>query len=363
MQNYYKVVKMKSSIIGSGIYLPEGRKTNEELERELGLERGFIESSTGILERRWCQNNETLEHMASEASLKAVKNAGIDKVNRIIISRDVILTERARSIGLPIIQRLKGEGVKVDGCYSIDLVNYCPGAIHSVNIARLMVESGETESVLVVAPTRYVDMVDTNAEFNLALCKEFNPTSERIRQFSLRDTSKGNYQLPKLNGFLWGNGAGALVVEKSRKNGEFVAYDAQRSKLIPYDSYGIGEDFEGQGFASLDGTAIYKFAVREIPEFIEGFLKRQGITPEQITSFIPHQPNPRILKALAKKFPSLESKMEISCDKLGNMIGASIPITYHLAKEQGRIKSGDYVFMCSFGDSYLTASGLLFRED
>ena len=90
------MVKMKTSVIGSGIYLPEGRKSNEELERELGLENGFVENSTGILERRWCRADETLEHMASEASLEAVKNAGIDKVNRIIISRDVILTERAR---------------------------------------------------------------------------------------------------------------------------------------------------------------------------------------------------------------------------------------------------------------------------
>jgi len=357
------MVKMKTSVIGSGIYLPEGRKSNEELERELGLENGFVENSTGILERRWCRADETLEHMASEASLEAVKNAGIDKVNRIIISRDVILTERARSIGLPIIQRLKKEGIDVDGCYSIDLVNYCPGAIHSTNIARLMVESGETESILVVAPTRYVDMIGLNPEFNRELDKEFNPAVEAVSQFSLKDISKGKYQQPKLNGFLWGNGAGALVVGKSNGNGEFVAYDSRGSKLIPYDSYGIGEDLEGHGFASLDGTAIYKFAVKEVPEFIEEFLKRQGITPEQIASFIPHQPNPRILKALAKKFPSLESKMEVTCDKLGNMIGASIPITYHLAREQGRIKSGDYVFMCSFGDSYLTVSGLLFREE
>ncbi len=357
------MVKIKTSVIGSGIYLPEGRKSNEELERELGLERGLIENSTGILERRWCRNDETLEHMASEASFEAVKNAGIDKVNRIIISRDVILTERARSIGLPIIQRLKKEGIDVGGCYSIDLVNYCPGAIHSTNIARLMVESGETENVLVVAPTRYVDIIDTNNEFNQALSKDFNPKVKEIRQFSLRDTSKGNYQPPKLNGFLWGNGAGALVIGKSKGNGEFVAYDSRGSKLILYDSYGIGEDFEGHGFGSLDGPAIYKFAVKEVPEFIEEFLKRQGVTPEQITSFIPHQPNPRILKALAKKFPSLESKMEVTCDKLGNMIGASIPITYHLAREQGRKRSGDYVFMCSFGDSYLTASGLLFKEN
>jgi len=357
------MVNMKSVVIGSGIYLPEGRKSNEELERELGLEKGFVENSTGILERRWCRKNETLEHLASEASLSAVTNARIEKVDRIIVSRDVILTARAKSIGLPIIDRLRKEGIDVSGCFSIDLVNYCPGAMHSINIARLMVESGEVQNVLVIAPTRFVDMIDLRPEFNQSFREGFNQDSAQIFTYSLEKQDKGNYQAPNLNAFLWGNGAGALIIGKPKSKGEVLFYHAEGSRQIPYDSYGIGEDSEAQGFTSLDGTAIYRFAIKEVPDFIDRCLTRWGVKPEQIGSFIPHQPNPRILKALAKKFPSLESKMEVSCDRLGNMIGASIPITYHLAREQGRIKSGDYVFMCSFGDSYLTAVGLLFKED
>jgi len=357
------MVNMTTAIIGSGIYLPESRKTNEELEKELYLDRGFIENSTGIQERRWCRDDETLEHLASEASLNAVRNAGVEKIDRIIVSRDVILTARAKSVGLPIIERLRKEGINVDGCFSIDLVNYCPGAIHSSNIARLMVASGEVENVLVIAPTRYRDMVNLRPEFNQSFRNGFSPESEQVFTYSLNDESRGNYQAPNLNGFLWGNGAGALIFGKPKEKGEILFYHAEGSKQIPYDSYGIGEDSEARGFASLDGTAIYKFAIKEVPEFIERCLTRWKIKPEQIGAFIPHQPNPRILKALAKKCPALEDKMEISCDKLGNMIGASIPVTYHLAREQGRIKSGDYVFMCSFGDSYLTSAGLLFKAD
>ncbi len=357
------MITMSASILGSGIYLPESRKTNDELEKALGLAEGFIKASTGILERRWCTPDETLEHMASEASLHAITDAGIDKLERIIISRDVILTERARSIGLPILQKLKTKGIDVDGCFSIDLCNYCPGAIHAMNIAKLMVESGEVEYVLVVAPTRFVDMICLHKEFNDAVDQEFIPTVQQIRQFSLKDTSMRSYQPPKLNAFLWGNGAGAIVVGKGIRNGEFISYGARGSRLFKYDSYGIGEDCRGQGFGSLDGQSIYRFAVKEVPEFIADFLHRSGITEDKISSFIPHQPNPRILKALAERFPSLENKMEITCDTLGNMIGASIPITYHLARKEGRITSGDYVLMCSFGDSYLTASCLLFKED
>ncbi len=352
-----------AAILGSGIYLPKNVLRNDELEEMLSLEKGFIESHTGILERRWPDENETLGFMASQAATCAVRNSGVQKIDRILVSRDVILTNRAYSLVLYVIQNLREEGVNVDDCFSIDISNYCPGVIHAVNIASLMVGSNQAENVLVVASTRYADMINLDRRFNEAFESGFNPESDIIQQFSVGLTSQGRYQAPKLNAFLWGNGAGALVVGRSTGKGRIMAYDAKGSAEVLYDSYGIGEDKQSHSFASLDGTAIYKFGVKEVPKFIEKFLRKYGVEPEQIDSFIPHQPNPRILQSMIKNTQISNDRMEVSCDTLGNMIGASIPITYHLAKERGKIKQGDHVLMCSFGDSYLTASALFFRED
>lgn len=332
------------AILGSGIYLPNHTVKSSDLERMLGLEKNFIESRTGIKERRWAADHETAEYMAAEAAFEAVKDAGIDRVDRILVSRDIILTRRAYSIGLPVIEKLAKERVDVKDCFSMDLVNYCPGLVHAIHLAELMVKNNEVQNVLVIASTRYNDIIDTTS------------TSKQL-QFSLNK----QFQEPKYNAFLWGCGAGALVVGNSEKKG-ILGFDARGSRNIRHNSYGIGENESGKGFASLDGRAIYKYAITEVPEFIRDFLKKYELKPTDIDIFIPHQPNPRILEDLSNKIEIPRDRMLVSCDTFGNMIGASVPITYHFGKKSGKIKQGDKVFFCSFGDSYLTTSGLLLEE-
>ena len=164
------------------------------------------------------------------------------------------------------------------------------------------------------------------------------------------------------------------IEKASKENGESKAevirttlekgfkVDSRASKKLKFDSYGIGEAVNGKSFGSLDGRAIYRYAQTEVPTFIDEFLKDLDLTQEDISALIPHQPNPRILRDLSKRLRIPEEKVLVSCDDLGNMIAASVPITYHLARVNGKIKKGDIVMMCSFGDSYLTTSGIVFNE-
>lgn len=349
-----------ASILGSGAYLPDRIVPNEELEKILGLPRDFIEPRTGIKERRWSNDEETVDYMAIKASINAVKDAKVNAIDRLIISRDAILTRRAHSIGLPIIEGLKKEGINVENCFSIDLANYCPGFLHGLNIAQLMVRANQAENILVIGSTNYRDMIETNSGFNEQFKEGFDPDNECVSQYSL-NYSKGGFQAPALNAFLWGCGAGAVVVGESDKD-RMYGYNARGSSQLLYDTYGIGESECGQSFGSLDGKAIYRFAMKEVPQFIEDFVHENFLDLDDIDILVPHQPNPRMLKDLSKRISIPERKMIVSCDLLGNMIGASVPITYHQARKTGRIKSGDTVLMCSFGDSYLTVSGMLFEE-
>jgi 3-oxoacyl-[acyl-carrier-protein] synthase-3 len=344
-----------AAILGSGIYLPKRIVKNAELEEVLELEPGTIEARTGIKERRWSQDYETVEYMAAQASLQALDDAHIRKVDTIIIARDAILTQRAYSISLPIVEHLKENGIDTSHCFSLDIANYCPGFIHAMNIAHLMVKANQVQNALVVASTNYKDMIITQREFNRQFKEKFDPQDEKVRSFSVQ----GEYQSPSLNAFLWGCGAGAVVVGKSEKPG-IIAYDAHSSEKVRKNSYGIGESYRGHAFAALDGQAIYKYAITEVPSFIEKFLSQQNMSPLEIKAFIPHQPNPRIIKKLSEKVQIPSERILVSCDTLGNMIGASIPITYHLFRR--RIKSEETLLMCSFGDSYLSTAGLLCKE-
>lgn len=341
-------------ILGSGIYLPSKVVYNQQLEVALSLQPGFIESRTGIKERRWT-DTETVVSMAVEASIDAVKDAGITSIDRIFVCRDVILTKRAYSIGLPIIECLKDSGIDVDGAFSIDISNYCPGFIHALHLAEQAVSYDNIENVLVVASTDYKDMVDTTSDFNTLLTEKFRVV-ESVRQYSLG--TEGCFQAPRLNAFLWGCGAGAFVVGRN-KEGMICGYSASGSRKIRRDSYGIGETKHGTGFASLDGKAIYQFAIQEVPDFLSWYLKKQNLTWADIDFLIPHQPNPRILAELGKRLNLPKEKVLVSCDTLGNMIAASIPITYHLNKKNGKICQGSRILICSFGDSYLTVAAII----
>lgn len=344
-------------ILGSGICLPSKVVSNQQLETALGLQSGFIENRTGIKERRWT-DTETVVSMAVEASIDAVKDAGITNVSQIFVCRDVILTKRAHSIGLPIIEHLKDLGVNVDGTFSIDISNYCPGFVHALHLAELAVRHDNIDNVLVVASTDYKDMVDTTSDFNASFAEKFKVV-ESVQQYSLGPEKC--FQAPKLNAFLWGCGAGAFVVGRS-KTEKVSGYFASGSRRVRRDSYGIGETKKGAGFASLDGRAIYQFAIQEVPEFLGKYLEKQKLTWSDIDFLIPHQPNPRILMELGRRLELPDEKVLMSCDMLGNMIAASLPITYHLNKKNGKIQSGSRVLLCSFGDSYLTVAASLIRH-
>jgi len=346
-----------AGIIGSGIYLPGKIIENSRLEKILGLDDGFIKSRTGMTARRWSNERETIEFMASEATVEAVKDAGIKRVDVLIIPRDAILTNRAHSISLPVIRRLREEGINADGCFSIDLVNYCPGFIHSLHIAELMVKNDEAENIVVVASANYTDLINVDPGFNESFGLNFRK-NHNVSSYSLNG---GEFQAPKYNAFLWGCGAGAIVVGKSKSN-MIHGYWSRGSEKIKRDAYGIGESATGNGFISLDGRAIYRFAVSEVPVFIREFLNKFKFRLADVDIIVPHQPNPRIIKALTKRLGIEKEKVIISCTELGNMMNAAIPVAYHLERRSGKIKPGNKVLFCSFGDSYLTASALLFEE-
>ncbi len=355
---FVRMFPYNAAILGTGIDLPDRIVRNDELESLLQLKSGFIESRTGILERRWCNPADTVGSMATTAAIAAVKDANVKSIQCMVIARDAIMTRRARSIGLPVIKALAREGVDVSNCYSIDIVNYCPGFIHALNIANLTVSSGEAENVLVVASTAYTDVIRTESGFHEAFGDKFN-LNDLVSQYSLG--VEGYFQAPKYNMFLWGCGAGAMVVGRSdtARIGDYKAR-ACSSERFQKDSFGFAETPNGHSFASLDGQSIYRFAMTEVATFIGDFFHDRGYSLDLGNEIIvPHQPNPRILKDLAKELEIPEGKMVVTCDTLGNMIGASIPITYHLAKQSGRIHKGQIVLLCSFGDSYLTTAGIM----
>ena len=171
-------------LLGTGIYLPEKVMSNHSLETVLGLKLGFIETRTGIKARRWTHNKENVLSMAAAASVSAVKNANVKKIDRIIVCRDAILTKRACSVGLPVMESLAVEGINVDDAFSIDIANYCTSFVHALHIAELMVRHDGAENILIVASTDFKDLVDLSPSFHSSFGDRFELV-QGVRQYSI----------------------------------------------------------------------------------------------------------------------------------------------------------------------------------
>jgi 3-oxoacyl-[acyl-carrier-protein] synthase III len=349
-----------ASITSSGIYLPEKIFSNASLEDCLNFEPGFIEKTTGIKERRWSERHETVEYMASAAAVSAVKETATKRIDALFFCRDAVLTKRAYSLTPHVKKSLSEIGVDVKGAFSVDTVNGCTGYAPACNMASLMINAGQIENALVIASTKYNDLIVLEDNFNRRLNEYKRDGSEFNWLVSLSSANRG-FQPPALNAFLWGCGAGAVLIEKNEEN-HILGSSTESNHRFPEDNFAMGDrDTTGESFCVLDWASIYKYAISEIPGFVKKSAEKIGLDLQKV-KIVPHQPQPRMLDRLAEKINIPRENLMTSCDYLGNMIAASVPITYHLAKQQGKILPGQDVAFLSFGDSYLTSSLFAFKE-
>ncbi len=352
-----------TAILGSGIYLPSQKVSNEELEKLLGLKPGYIEETTGIKERRWAAqarntDYETEGFMALSASHWALKEAGLKKVDAFFVCRDIIANQRAHSYMPEIKSILERDGIDTSGAVSVDIANNCASFAPACNLANLMIQAGQIENAVVVASSKFDDIIVKRPEF-YGDPRNFNPNSLMVRNFSV-DPSNPGFQSPALNSFLWGSGAGAVVIGKAPQR-NILGYSAKSNTKYLEDNFAFGQTSLGETFCVLDGASIYKYAMTEIPAFLRETERKLGLDLKKM-KLVPHQPSPRMLDRLAERASLSKENVMQTCEYLGNMASASIPITYHLSRQEGKIAPGDDVAFLSFGDSYLTSSLFAFKE-
>ncbi len=110
----------------------------------------------------------------------------------------------------------------------------------------------------------------------------------------------------------------------------------------------------------MNGSEIYKFAVRNMEDAAKRVIADAGVKPEDIDLVIPHQANIRIIDSLAKRLHVPDEKLFVNIQEYGNTSSASIPIAMVEAQQQGKMKQGDLVLLLSFGGG-LVWGAILFR--
>jgi len=215
-----------------------------------------------------------------------------------------------------------------NGCPAFDVQAVCSGFVYAVSVANNFIRAGQARNALVVG-----------AE-----------TLSRITDWSDRG-----------NCILWGDGAGAVVLQASSEPGILATHlhaDGRYQDLLFVDG-GVSLKTEGAFYMRMSGNAVFKMAVNTLDAIVDETLEANGLSKSDIDWLVPHQANTRIIQATAKKLGMSMERVVVTVDRHGNTSAASIPLALDTAVREGKIQAGETVLMEAFGGGFTWGSVLL----
>ncbi len=300
-------------LTGVGAALPDKVLTNSDLTAWMDTTDEWIQERTGIAERRV---GGTTSGLATTAAQRALTDAGlepsaIDQVILATTSPDHICPGTA-----PAVARELG----LD-CGAFDVQAACSGWVYGLVVANGMLLQG-MDRILVIG-----------AE-----------SLDRITDYHDRGT-----------GILFGNGAGAAVVERDPTgSGQLLGWDLGSNGNYVHILYAEHGDV-----LKMDGKEVFRQAVQVIQRSVTAVLDQAGVTADDVDLVIPHQANIRIVESAWKKLGLSMDRTAMVLERTGNTSAASIPLALDDARAKGRISDGDLVLFAGFGAGMTWATALV----
>ncbi len=311
-------------IIGTGSALPKRVVTNEDLAAIMDTSDEWISSRTGI-HCRHLAVDETTTSMALEASQQALAAAGVAAQDVDLIIAGTITPDYL----FPTLACELQAALGADRAVAFDLSAGCSGFLYALGTADAYMRTGQYHTALLVG-----------AE-----------TLSRIMDWTDRSTC-----------VLFGDGAGAAVavaegdgllamVQGSEGASGMALSCKNRSTDHPFyrQVHGMEHANEPLAYTHMDGQAVYRFAVRRVPQSITQALSQAHLTADDISLFVLHQANLRIIESVAKRIGQPLSKFPANMDARGNCSAASVPLLLDELVRAGRIRKGDRIVLCGFG--------------
>jgi 3-oxoacyl-[acyl-carrier-protein] synthase III len=313
------------SITGLGAYAPERVLDNAELERLVDTSNEWIIERTGIRERRIAADSQALTDLALPGCQTALAQAGLTgKDVDLLIVATVTPDMTFPSCGVLLAERL---GATDAAAY--DLSAGCTGFVYAVVQAYGMLAAGLANRALVVG----------------------GDVLSRILDWNDRSTV-----------VLFGDGAGAVVLERSEQPG-FLALDlgadggGAENLWLPGSGSRLFDDADKH--VKMNGREVFKFATRILVQSAEAVLTRAGLTIDDVDVYIPHQANVRIIDHATKKLGIPSDRVVINVDRYGNTSSGSIPLALAEAQADGRLQPGNLVLMTGMGAGLTWGSALM----
>jgi len=314
-----------SRISGTGSYLPDRVVTNDDLARIVDTNDDWIVSRTGIRERHYAADDQDASDLALIASRRAIEAAGV-KASDIDL---IIVATSTPDMVFPSTACILQDKLGIKQCVAFDVQAVCAGFVFGLTTADKFIRSGSSTCALVVGAEIF----------------------SRIMNWQDRGTC-----------VLFGDGAGATVLQASDAPGILSSHlhtdGSYRNALCTPGTVENGK-IRGSPMLRMEGSAVYKFAVKAFEEVAWEALHANGMKPAEIDWFICHQANKRIITHAAKKLDLPDEKVVMTVDRHGNTSAASIPLALDVTVREGKIKSGDHVLLAALGGGFAWGAAML----
>lgn len=323
----------RAKITALGTYVPPRVFTNKDFEQIVETSDEWILSRTGIRERHVVDKGVATSDLAVEAAKIALAQRAIsaDEIEAIVVATvtpDMLFPSTAC-----LVQHKLG----AKRAWGFDLSAACSAFVYALQSGAQFIASGAHNKVLVIGADVMSSILDYT---DRATC------------------------------ILFGDGAGAVVLEPAEDKGEGIIdfhhevdgsggcslYMPAGGSLHPATHETVDKKMH---FVHQDGQAVFKYAVKKMGEACEKVLARNGVSASDIDCFIPHQANQRIINATAERVGLRPESVIINIDRYGNTTAGTIPLAMQTAVEEGKLKKGDLVMLASVGAGFTVGATLL----
>ena len=340
---------MRAVITGSGIGIPKNVVSNEMLSRIMDTSDEWIRTRSGIEERRFADDGQGSAALGVLAAEQALQSSGtaredIDAVIFATMTPDYLFPGNG-----PLLQNALGLG----HIPTFDVRQQCSGFLYGLDLADSLIRSGKHRKVLLIGSEVHTPFMLWENGWNVTIGLEDREIteSERKANTALRDRT-----------VLFGDGAGAVVVEARDENGtgylgsklftDGSAFECLIVKGVgfrqrPYVS--VEAIQSGEIVPYMEGREVYRQALSLMPQAVRQVCEAVGVEVGEIDLLLVHQANLRIIEGVQKALGMPPEKVPHNIERYGNTTAGTLPILYHECREAGRIEPGMLVAFTALG--------------
>jgi 3-oxoacyl-[acyl-carrier-protein] synthase-3 len=319
---------IRAVVKGVGHYLPERVVPNSEFEASLDTSDEWIRSRSGIERRHFAAEGQTTSDLGTRAARAALLDAGLEPND---IDAIIVATSTA-DMTFPSAATMIQAGLGMTRGFAFDVQAVCAGFIFGMANAQALIVSGQARRVLVIGAETFSRLMDW--------------------------TDRGTC-------VLFGDGAGALVLEAAEGSGEttdrgILATDLNsdgRFRDILYVDGGVSTGTVGH--LRMQGKEVFRHAVEKLAQTAHAALEKVGLSGGDVDWIVPHQANLRIISATAQRMQVPMDRVVVTVQDHGNTSAASIPLALSVGKARGQIKPGDLIVTEAIGGGLAWGSVVL----